>query len=260
MGLFSFFKKKKFKEEELDDFIERLQSVPDEYRKDLTSPFGVEGAIVRTIGAGDKKLACLFLILPKNHFKTQLSDDTIVKVRLPVTETPYGMIISSCVRTFDSPNPGIDEHYHFRDHHLKLMIQQNYTYLIIADQTYGVYFRRRIGFDINIREDLYNIGKAFERYGEQKAHPNIGDDPNSLRALEWYQKNVNMQDLIRNYFTDQKEMSYKVSKPIPQNPSSPIYICCSKCLSNAPLMMDEKARKKWNAGICPRCGGSLRKY
>jgi hypothetical protein len=185
---------------ETDRFIEQIGSVPAEYQKDLTDALGSAGAIIRDVGKGEGKLACLFLILPDDHFKARLDEHIKIKVRFPVTQTPHGVVISSCVQVFDTKSPGLDEHFHLRDKHLRSMIGQDHTFLIIADQRYKIYFRRKINFDGNMKNDLSNIEKAFAKYGEQSEHPTIGDDPSAIYALQWYQNNVSMQDILRKYF------------------------------------------------------------
>jgi hypothetical protein len=186
---------------EIDNAISRMESVPEQYRKELTDPFGPGGAIVRTIGTENNKLSCLFLVLPKNHFSVDLTPQTRLKVRFAVTQTPYDRaIISSCIQVFDSAKPGIDEHFHVRDEHLERMTGQSHTYLVIADDAYRIYFSRRIPFDSGLKEDMNNIQKAFQKYGREKEHPTIGDDPKQLQALQWYQSNVSMEDLMRRYF------------------------------------------------------------
>ena len=179
---------------ETDSFIEQLSSVPIEYQKELTT------GLIRAVDKGEGKLACLFLIFSEDHFKVRLDEHIKIKVRFPVTETPRGIIISSCVQVFDSKSPGLDEHFHLRDKHLRSMIEQDHTFLIIADQQYKIYFRRKINFDGNMKNDLSNIEKAFAIYGEQSEHQTIGDDPSGIYAIQWYQNNVSMQDLLHKYF------------------------------------------------------------
>lgn len=185
---------------QIDNLIEMLEFVPIEYQKDLTDVFGSAGAIIRSVGRGEQKLACLFLILPEDHFKVRLDGQIKIKVRFPVTKTPHGVVISSCVQVFDTKSPGLDEHFHLRDKHLRIMIEQDHTFLIIADQQYRIYFRRKIKFDGNMKKDLGEIQNAFVRYGEQSEHPTIGNDPAALYALQWYQSNVSMQDILHQYF------------------------------------------------------------
>jgi hypothetical protein len=182
--------------------ITQMKSIPEQYQKELVDPFtGPGGAVVRTIGTENSRLSCLFLVLPKNHFRVDLSPQTRIKVRFALTQTPYDRaIISSCIQVFDSPKPGIDEHFHVRDEHLERMTAQEHTYLVIADTSYRIYFSRRIPFDSALKEDMNNIQKAFQKYGREKEHPTIGDDPKQLQALQWYQSNVNMQELMRRYF------------------------------------------------------------
>lgn len=186
----------KYKElKEIDNWIETLDYIPNDDREELTA------GLIRSLGPDERKLACICLIFQRDYFKTELNESIKIKVRFLITETPHNRLMTaSYVKIFDSENPGIDEYFHFRDTHLRRLVEQDYTYLIIAEPKYKIYFIRKINFDKTLRDDLNKIKKAFERYGEESGSTTLGEDPSLLNAMLWYQNNVNMNKIDRKYF------------------------------------------------------------
>ena len=80
------------------------------------------------------------------------------------------------------------------------MLEQDHTYLIIADLMYKIYFRRKINFDRVLRGDLNKIKKAFEKCGEVNGNRATGEIPGWIPAMQWYQSNVSPRDIYREYF------------------------------------------------------------
>lgn len=189
-------KYEKTNKNELDNSIEKLEFIPDEYREDL-----VDG-LIRPLGPGKKKLSCICLIRSKDYFKSELDDNVKVEVRFTLTATPYNRpVLASYIKIFDSDNPAVDEMLFPRDEYLKRMLEKDYTYLLIANSEYKIYYRRKIYFDNILREDLNKIKKAFERYGEESGKTTLGEDPTWLSAIVWYQNNVSMEEIDRKYFS-----------------------------------------------------------
>ena len=179
----------------LDNWIDKLEFIPEECREEL-----IRG-LIKSLGQSEMKLACLCLIYQENYFKKKLDENIKVKVRLITTETPYNFpVIASYVKVFDSKDPGVAEYFLGRNKHLKKMLEQDYMYLIIADPTYKIYFKRKIKFDRVLREDLNIIKKAFEKYGEVSEKAKIGEIPGYIPAMQWYQNNVNLIDIDHKYF------------------------------------------------------------
>jgi len=94
----------------------------------------------------------------------------------------------------------VDEYFLTRDRHLKKVLQQDYIYLIIVDPSDQIYFRRKINFDSILREDLSKIERVFNRYGEISEKTKIGDIPNYIPAMKWYQNNVFPKNIDSRYF------------------------------------------------------------
>ena len=168
----------KANEGELDNWIEKLEFIPEEYRGELTR------GLIRSLGPSERKLACICLIRGKDYFATDLDENIKVKIRFLTTETPYYFpIIATYVKVFDSSEPGVDEYFNSRDKHLKRMFEQDHTYLIIADSMYKIYFRRKINFDSVLRGDLDKIKKAFGKYGEVNGNRAAGEIPGWIPAM-----------------------------------------------------------------------------
>lgn len=180
---------------ELDNWIGHLEFIPKEYHEELTK------GLIQSLGPGEMKLACLCLKRPTHYFKTKLDENIKVRIRFVTTETPYKFpIIASYVKVFDAENPGVDEYFITRDMHLKKMLEQDHTYLIIADQAYKIYFIRKIPFDNLLREDLNKIKNVFDKYGELKGNGALGANPGFVPSMNWYQQNVQPNDIDRKYF------------------------------------------------------------
>jgi hypothetical protein len=79
----------------IDNWIEALQYIPNEYMEELTQ------GLILSLGPDKRKLACMCLILPIDYFKTELNEKIKIKVRLLTTETPYiGHRLRSFIRLF----------------------------------------------------------------------------------------------------------------------------------------------------------------
>jgi len=179
----------------LDNWIDKLEFIPGECREELTR------GLIKSLGPSEMKLACLCLIRQENYYKKKLDENIKVKVRFITTETPYNFpVITSYVKVFDSKDPGVDEYFLGRNKHLKRILEQDYMYLIIADPTYKIYFKRKIKFDRVLRGDLNITKKAFEKYGEVSEKAKIGDIPGFISAMQWYQNNVSPRDIDNKYF------------------------------------------------------------
>ncbi len=173
---------------------------------DSIIPHGVEGCKLMIIRDGCRQVVSFFHRLPKSALGSRLSPSHRTAIRLTYVDTPYLPLVGAYVLIDTDPNkpytsetllnvstytPALKDLSGSGYWLVRILAQQDYTYVVLAEPSGKVYFNRKVQFDAKTRTNLSSVASQIKSIPQHES-----DDPKKdAMAAQYYMNHFSLDNI-----------------------------------------------------------------